>query len=190
MTCRGSTRLRWWLLGLAALGLLAAGCIPAGTHTVSSFGAGGVSPGLWRSLGGDGCYWARLANFSGGVDSIIANHLGKGPTYVQIEASDAGFEQSRCVPFWQEPGPFAKPLATPGQPFGEGEFKIGYEVAPGRYQANPAPGESCYWERLSGFHGTGEIIANDLGEGPQVVEIEASDVGFSSTRCGTWNPAG
>ena len=56
---------RWararWLVAVAAVGLVAAGCIPTGNHTVSSFGAGGVSPGLYRTLGStdSSCVWQR-----------------------------------------------------------------------------------------------------------------------------------
>jgi hypothetical protein len=56
---------------------------------------------------------------------------------------------------------------------------------PGTYRTEGGP--SCYWERLSGFGGTfAEIIANDIGSGPRVVTIDPADIGFESSRCGTW----
>jgi hypothetical protein len=46
----------------------------------------------------------------------------------------------------------------------------------------------CYWTRLSGFHGTNvdETIADGITDGPVVVDIAPTDVGFSTERCGTW----
>jgi hypothetical protein len=49
---------------------------------------------------------------------------------------------------------------------------------------------SCYWERLRGFSGSiDDILANDNSPGRHVVvDIKASDAGFSSSRCGLWYP--
>jgi hypothetical protein len=177
-------------LGTVIAAVLLAGCMNAGTYVMGQPG-GGYGPGLWHTWGGDGCYWERLRGFSGGVNDIIANNFsGPGPRYVQIEASDAGFTTS-CLPWYleQPPGPWAGPLVQPGQSFGPGDFKVGYEVAAGRYQsAGPlSPGGSCYWERLKGFHGTvDDIIANDLGSGSAVVDIAPGDFGFSSDGCQQW----
>ena len=43
-------------------------------------------------------------------------------------------------------------------------------------------------DRLSGFHGTNvdETIADDISDGPVVVDIAPTDIGFSTKRCGTW----
>jgi len=42
-------------------------------------------------------------------------------------------------------------------------------------------------ERLSGFGGTlAEIIANNFGNGPAVVDIAPTDRGFNSSTCATW----
>ena len=55
-----------------------------------------IQPGTYRAKCVDefGCYWARLRNFKGGLDSIIANGLAeKGQTAtVTIQSSDKGFE--------------------------------------------------------------------------------------------------
>jgi hypothetical protein len=50
--------------------------------------------------------------------------------------------------------------------------------------------KGCYWARLSGFGGSlDEIIANDNSPGSHViVDIAATDVGFSSSSCGNWYP--
>ena len=62
-------------------------------------------------------------------------------------------------------------------------------IAAGRYLTTSAS-SSCYWARLSGFGGTNEeIIINALTNGSHViVDISASDLGFTSSRCGSWVP--
>jgi hypothetical protein len=66
-------------------------------------------------------------------------------------------------------------------------WRVGVEVAPGRWQSSPNT-HDCYWTRLSGFHGTNvdETIADDISDGPVVVDIAPTDIGFSTKRCGTW----
>ncbi|WP_197413431.1 MULTISPECIES: hypothetical protein [unclassified Mycobacterium] len=72
---------------------------------------------------------------------------------------------------------------------GDGTYLVNKEVMPGTYRNSGASG--CYWERLSGLSGTGsDIIANDNASGPAVVTIEASDVAFSTKRCGVWEKIG
>lgn len=72
------------------------------TDSTTKFGEGtfivgtDLEPGQWRSTGADGCYWARLSNFQGDLESIIANDNVDGPTIVQIAPSDRGFESTRC----------------------------------------------------------------------------------------------
>jgi hypothetical protein len=72
--------------------------------------------------------------------------------------------------------------------FGDGTHRVGAGgIAPGTYRSSPTE-ENCYWERVSGFGGTlDEVIANNIG-GPEIVTIEATDAGFESSRCGTWQP--
>ena len=54
-----------------------------------------IKPGTYKS-GPDGdCYWARLKNTEGDLDSIIANHNG-GNSVVTIRKTDKAFETSRC----------------------------------------------------------------------------------------------
>jgi hypothetical protein len=59
------------------------------------------------------------------------------------------------------------PLVNPGPTFGDGDFAVNYEVAPGTYWAQGAlPGDSCYWARLSDFSGEdASIIANSFTTG-------------------------
>jgi len=79
---------------------------------------------------------------------------------------------------------------TPKVAFGDGTYRIGPDIQPGTYQG-VTTGDSCYWERLTGFGGTlAEIIANYLGTSPTIVTISSTDVGFRSSRCGNWTKIG
>lgn len=70
--------------------------------------------------------------------------------------------------------------------FGQGTFIVGTDMQAGRYRSSAAA-DGCYWERLSGFGGgLSDIIANDNVDGTAIVDIAATDKGFSSSRCGTW----
>ena len=86
-----------------------------------------------------------------------------------------------------EPLTAAVTSASPSAPaLGEGTQIVGADIAPGVYRATGG-GTSCRWERLRGFGGgLDEVIANGAGGGPHVVEIAASDAGFSSSGCGDW----
>ncbi len=80
------------------------------------------------------------------------------------------------------------PTPDPDQPasFGPGIHTVGEDIQAGIYFANHAE-EFCYWERLSDFSGEAEdIIANQISDYRAIVEIQESDAGFSSERCGEW----
>ena len=72
----------------------------------------------------------------------------------------------------------------PGQPFGDGTFLVGSEIAPGRYRSE-AP---CDWERLSGFGGPQDDVI-EFAFRSDTVAIAPTDIGFHSGYCGTWTPA-
>ena len=150
-----------------------------------------VPAGTYRSShDSDFCYWERLSGFGGSLDEINANSISTGRTLVTIDPSDAGFDSDDCGTWTNDLGPIT---ASPTSPFGRGTFQVGPEVAPGTWRSSgPAPDDSCYWERLSGFGGgIDDIIANDNQDvGPVTVTIAPGDVGFASSRCGTWTKVG
>jgi hypothetical protein len=150
-----------------------------GTHRV---GKTDVLPGTYRSLGGDGCYWSRLKNFSGELNGILANDIASGPTVVTIKAGDKGFDSNGCA-MWTSN---LKRITKSRTSFGEGLFIVNTDIAPGTYRSKA--GKSCYWARLENFSGEtiGGVIANGIGTAHPVVTIKASDKGFKSTGCGTW----
>ena len=90
------------------------------------------------------------------------------------------------------------PIVLPGQPFGDGSWLVGAEIAPGRYHA-AAPSEECRWFRLAHFSGRFRVDSSGRGgvylgagrawSGRGVVDIAAGDAGFHSEGCGIWSAA-
>jgi hypothetical protein len=175
------------LVGLAIASLVLTACFGPGLHSVGTpLTSTQMPPGLWRSLGGNDCTWARVR--ATGVAG--RNIRTKGPQYMQVDVGDKGTAIGNCFPFWQQPGPFAKPFAQPGSDFGDGDFLVGYELAPGTYTA--PGGGLCNWAAVSGFHGKDSSNGNpDFirggGGGAPTAQIASSDYGFTSQDCGTWH---
>ena len=152
-----------------------------GTHRVGA----DIPAGTYRTRADSaGCYWERLSGFSGTSDDIIANNFSDHNQIVTISSSDAGFRSNDCGVWTNDLSPLDGSATAP---FGSGTLTVGdaADIAPGTWSA--PGGDSCYWERLSGFSGTfDDLIANDFGSTGPIVTISASDAGFDSTSCGTW----
>ena len=152
-----------------------------GTHRVGR----DISAGTYRAprVGGlFGCYWARLRNFSGGLNSIIANGNESAPALVTIKRTDKGFETRGCGTWTSDLRRITKSRVR----FGAGTYLVGVDIAPGTYVARAGP--SCYWARLRAFTGDlAAIIANANPRGRTIVTISRSDRGFQSHGCGTWS---
>lgn len=76
---------------------------------------------------------------------------------------------------------------APDGSFGDGVWIVGEDIDPGTYRTTSDG--LCYWERMRDFSGEDRgIIAWDYASlrGPVVVEIKATDAGFKSEDCGTW----
>jgi hypothetical protein len=152
----------------------------SGTFRVG-LGAGRVHPGTYRSLGGAGCYWERLRNFSGGLNSILANDNAVGPVVVTILKTDRGFDSEDCGRWTSSLTRITKSTTR----FGQGTYIVGIDIRPGTYQSSG--GSRCYWSRLRNFTGgLSSILANDNPRGHAIVTISRRDKGFSSAGCGTW----
>jgi hypothetical protein len=149
-----------------------------GIHLVGSE----IQPGRYIATGFEFCYWERLSGLSGEDDDIVANDIPGERAIVAVLESDVAFNSYDC-------GQWTIYLPTVMvASFGSGDWVVGQDIAPGRYAANGAGG-NCYWERASGFtHSVDEVITNDLQSGRAIVEIESSDVRFTSRDCGTWTP--
>lgn len=55
-----------------------------------------IEPGTYKNSGSSGCYYARLSDFTGDMNSIIANGTTDTPTVVTIKPTDTGFEAQGC----------------------------------------------------------------------------------------------
>ncbi|WP_157858502.1 hypothetical protein [Mycobacteroides immunogenum] len=83
-----------------------------------------------------------------------------------------------------------KPAPKAGTIPGEGTFIVGSEIQPGTYRSVPAKmGYACEWDRLIAA-GSPETIAIGTEGGPAVVTIQATDGGFKSHGCQTWQKIG
>ena len=144
-----------------------------------------IAPGLYVAPGiiDEYCSWERLSGFGGTFDEIIAIEFDYGRKLVEIASTDAAFKSDGCG-LWT---PITEIMFGPPRDYIlEGFWRVGEEIIPGVYSI--PDGESCSWERLSGFGGTYEDrIGGDFGgAGRQIVEIESTDIGFHSSGCGEW----
>ncbi|MCX2934054.1 hypothetical protein ORI20_27685 [Mycobacterium sp. CVI_P3] len=101
------------------------------------------------------------------------------PASAPITGSDSGG--------WS-PGSTSQTSAGPATSIvSDGTYVVGVDIAPGIYRSagSNQPGYDCYWKRLASFDSS-DIIDNEGSEGPQVVEIMASDKAFSTARCKPW----
>jgi hypothetical protein len=156
------------------------GSFGSGTKSV---GSGGITAGRYLTTSASSCYWERLSGFGGTLDEIISNDATSGShIIVDIKSSDVGFSSSRC-------GTWRPYVAAPPSVLTDGVWSIGDEMAPGTWSATFTG--TCYWERVRGFGGTlDEIIANEIETSSAIVQISSSDVGFATSRCGTWTKIG
>lgn len=181
------TRLRLSMIG-AGVALAASVVLAPPAQAQEPFGDGTyavgerLAPGLYRTLGGPGCYWARSSDASGAVTSILANRfMAGGRAVVEVEATDAVLSTQGCGTWWPVVDGDMVPMTT----FEQGDLLVGRDVEPGTYASEG--GESCYWSRSSDASGSiTSIVANHFGAGPVVVDVAAEDVVFRSEGCGTW----
>jgi hypothetical protein len=135
---------------------------------------------------GSPCYWERLKDFSGTLDSVLANDVSTDPEVVTILSTDAGFKSTSCGTWTSD----LSAITTSQTSFGAGTYIVGTDMQPGTYKATNV-GDTCYWARLAGFTGTvHDIIANDVGNPSPIATIAATDKGFTSKDCGTWQKSG
>lgn len=141
-----------------------------------------IQPGTYRTRkASPSCYWERMADLTGGVDSTLANDNTDYPAVVTIAATDKAFKSERCGTWTQD----LSAITTSKTSFTDGTYIVGTDIQPGTYKSSGQ--SSCYWERMADFSsGTDSTLANDNTDSPAIVTILASDKGFKSSRCGTW----
>jgi hypothetical protein len=161
------------------------------TGTVSSAAGTPISNGQIRILDGPNSGRTATSSTSGTYrfDQLVAGNA-------NLAATAPGFQENRqgigltgthTLNFTLQPMPVA---TGPRTSFGAGQYRVGTDIAPGRYYTDPVDG--CYWERQSGFGGTtGEIIANEFvsfNALQWIVDILPSDRGFQTdSECRTWS---
>lgn len=145
-----------------------------------------IKPGIYSGQAGDGlfdsCYWARLKDLSGTLDSMLANDNGIGQFYVEVRNNDYALE-TRCELVLLDslsPTTGEFPQTIPA-----GTYIVGKDIQPGTYkgQAGNDISASCYWARLANVAGGMDaIIANDNAVGQYYVQVAGSDFALS-TAC-------
>jgi hypothetical protein len=63
-----------------------------GDHVVGQH----IRPGTYSTPASDGCYYARLAGFSGQLSDIIVNNITDDRAVVTVSDGDIGFQSVRC----------------------------------------------------------------------------------------------
>ena len=134
--------------------------------------------------GVENCYWSRLDSLAEEHGHTLASDLGfrdTGQVIVAILATDVGFSSFGCGTWTSvEPSSLGRVSSL-----SDGIWAVGSQVAPGTYMTSEV--RNCGWSRLSGFSGGfADTIAGKMVDGQGIVEILATDVGFSSFDCGTW----
>ena len=144
-----------------------------------------IQPGTYRTReGSPACYYERLKDFTGGMNSILANANTDAPAVVTIKPTDAGFNSQGCGTWTKDLSAITESKTS----FGEGAYIVGTDIEPGTYRNSG--GNNCYYERLRDFTGGfNSIIANGNTNAPTIVTIKPTDAGFQSLDCGTWNKA-
>ena len=143
-----------------------------------------IAPGRYRASMADSCHWYRweyrFAGFGGYREAGLR-------TIVDIAPDDIGFTSLGCG-VWSSD---LAPRIEPGQPFGDGTWLVGPEIAPGSYRSDGADA-SCRWERLSDFRYYSEYysVPGLIDSGARAfVDIASGDAGFHTRGCGVWTPA-
>ncbi|MBC9716755.1 hypothetical protein H9Y04_29900 [Streptomyces sp. TRM66268-LWL] len=152
-----------------------------------------VKPGTYKTAGNDDgmCYWERLKDSKGELESILANDNVTGTSYVTIKTGDKLFKSSGCKG-WTAVDEAAKGSPKGGDVKGDGGmFKVGVDIAPGTYKSSGNTDDMCYWERAKDAeHGIDSIAANENVNGNGIVTITAKDAYFKTTGCQDWKKTG
>ncbi len=146
-----------------------------------------LAPGTYRTLDyTTDCYWVRFSGFDSGLADWVASRVGSGYQVVTLDADDAGFDSESCGAWTDDLAPVLESRAM----FEAGTYIVGADIEPGVYRASEP--QNCYWARLSGLGGTdAEVLQEELLSTGDVAQasIAATDVGFTSSGCGTWTRA-
>ena len=151
-----------------------------------------VPPGRYRATGAsDDCWWElndAVFTDPGPPLSHGRSHVrvaGWDPvvSVVDIDPSEHAFSSSGCGTWTTD----LTPLVTPGEPFGDGTFLVGSELAPGRYRASGSP-DSCRWDLWDSALRGSDPPTREYHIGDRtIVDIGPDDEALASQGCGTWS---
>ena len=137
---------------------------------------------------------------------VLAGVLALGCIGCAVGTAIYGNATSPTTPAPVDPTFESSPLATgsptqagkvPPKPkqaksFGNGEWLVGVDIAPGRYQSNgPDGGPLCYWQitTVPGAQpGDQGFVSNDLPSGHVYVSLKKGQY-FESRHCAPWTKA-
>jgi hypothetical protein len=156
--------------------------IHSGTHIVGV----DIQSGIYKGIAGDGlfssCYWERLKDLTGGLDSVLANDNSIGQYYIEVRSSDYALktdcELTRLAAIPAHTGDYPQVIKA-------GTYLVGSDIQPGTYrgQAGSDFSESCYWERLQNVAGgLDAVLANDNATGQFYVQVLPGDFALK-TAC-------
>jgi hypothetical protein len=154
--------------------------IEPGTYIVGT----DIKPGYYYGLAGidfgDSCYWERLKDLSGNLDSILANNNASGQFYIEVLESDSALKTDCQLTYLSS---LPEPVTEFPQNIKPGIYLVGIEIQPGKYkgQAGTDITESCYWERLKDLKGSlNSILANDNAQGQYYVQVSPNDFALNT----------
>lgn len=153
--------------------LLAVGTYLVGTEIEAGLYIGNAGEGIMES-----CYWERLSSLSGDSDAIIQNDNSIGRYYIYVKSTDKALTVGCPVKKYDS----SMAPASPSNNLVPGTYLVGVDMNPGTYAGLASDGDSCYWERLSGFDSWDSILANDNSEGKFYVQVSGS-VYALTTHC-------
>ena len=150
-----------------------------------------MAPGRYRTTSlGTYCNWKRLSSLGGEYEETLEWEYVEwgGSALVDILPTDAGFQSYGCGAWTSDLSPVT--LSRTG-PFGDGTYLVGVDISPGTWSAE---GDfQCSWTRLTGFSGDDDEIIESYDGAPAngspetaIVSIDAKDVGFTTSGCGSW----
>ncbi len=125
---------------------------PTGSYVVGT----DIAPGMYRSVGGGGCYWARYQG-----DRFSGNDYADGPTLFIVLPTDTKIDVQCDQPFTALDPLDLVPITT----VTDGTWLVGIEIEPGIYEA--AGAEDCYWAT---YTKNNEFLNNRAG--PEASELE------------------
>ncbi len=118
----------------------------------------------------------------GGCAVLLAGCGGSSHTATTVTSTVPAVTKTVTATFTPPPPPGPKTTIE-----ANGTFIVGSDIAPGTYRSAGKYG--CYWARLRSFD-TGDVIDNNVNDGPQVVQILPTDRAFLTRNCAEWQKVG